>query len=106
MVSRSLEKLEYNAIMALLSSRAATSIGRALCTGLRPASSLSESCAWLCETDEAVRRLLKWGDLPFSGIDDIRPAVKRASGGCSHVRGIPANRFFSASGRQDARGGR
>ncbi len=81
MVSRSLEKLEYNAIMALLSSRAATSIGRALCTGLRPASSLSESCAWLCETDEAVRRLLKWGDLPFSGIDDIRPAVKRASAG-------------------------
>ncbi len=83
MAGKSLEKLEYDLIIELLAKRACTSIGRRLCHELLPAESLSLSLEGQEETEDAFRRLVKWGDLPFGGIDDIRPIVRQASAGAT-----------------------
>ena len=83
MAGKSLEKLEYNVIIELLAQQARTSIGRMLCRELLPASSLSSSLDGQGETEDAFKRLVKWGDLPFGGIDDIRPIVRQASAGAT-----------------------
>lgn len=83
MTEKSLKKLEYDVIIELLASQARTSIGRSLCHELQPASSLSSSLAGLKETEDAYEQLIKWGDLPFGGINDIRPIVRRASAGAT-----------------------
>lgn len=79
MTEKSLKKLEYDVIIDLLAQQAHTSIGRMLCRELLPAASLSSSLEGQEETEDAFRRLVKWGDLPFAGIDDIRPIVRQAT---------------------------
>ncbi len=83
MTEKSLKKLEYDVIIELLAQQARTSIGRMLCRELLPAVSLSSSLEGQEETNDAFVRLVKWGDLPFGGIDDIRPIVRQASAGAT-----------------------
>ena len=83
MTEKSLKKLEYDVIIELLAQQARTSIGRMLCRDLLPAVSLSRSLEGQEETKDAFERLVKWGDLPFGGIDDIRPIIRQASAGAT-----------------------
>ncbi|NLA70843.1 MAG: endonuclease MutS2 [Clostridiaceae bacterium] len=81
MREKTLKNLEYNTIIELVAERALTLPGRMLCSALLPAHTALESESWLTETEDAVARLLKYGDLPFAGINDIRPAVRQAAVG-------------------------
>ncbi|MDD2427006.1 MAG: endonuclease MutS2 [Eubacteriales bacterium] len=81
MMSRSLRKLEFPGIIRLLSEQADTAPGRILCERLLPAENMAEAERRLRETDDAVKRLLEYGGLPFSGIQDISSQVGRAGNG-------------------------
>lgn len=81
MISRSMRKLEFPSVIRLLSEQADTSLGRKMCEELMLAGNQSEAEARLRETDDAVKRLLEYGGLPFGGIQDIRSQVSRASNG-------------------------
>ncbi|HZK29123.1 MAG TPA: endonuclease MutS2 [Clostridia bacterium] len=81
MREKTLKNLEYYTVIGHLSERALTPAGRRLCEELLPADTAAESESRLAETEDAVTRLLKYGDLPFGGINDIRPAVKQAAVG-------------------------
>lgn len=80
-VPKSLATLEYDAIIDRLASHAATVLGRERCERLLPAPSLDATEARLEQTDLFVEHLLTRGDLPFSGIDDIRPFIREAKVG-------------------------
>ncbi|MDD4540684.1 MAG: endonuclease MutS2 [Eubacteriales bacterium] len=80
-MSRSLRKLEFPGIIRLLSEQADTAPGRILCERLLPAENMAEAERRLRETDDAVKRLLEYGGLPFSGIQDISSQVGRAGNG-------------------------
>lgn len=81
MISSSLRKLEFPSIIRLLSQQADTTPGRKLCEELLPAENKAETEFRLRETDDAVNRLLEYGGLPFSGIQDIRSQISRANNG-------------------------
>lgn len=70
--------LEFDAVIRQLSDLAATAPGRGLCQALVPLSSFDESLEALAETEDALLRLIKFGELPLSGVNDIRPSVRRA----------------------------
>ncbi|NLB27538.1 MAG: endonuclease MutS2 [Clostridiaceae bacterium] len=78
---KTLKTLEYPAVIDRLAGFASTETGRVLCRALIPYSSYESSSQALAETDDAAVRLLKYGDLPFSGINDIAPFVRRAEAG-------------------------
>ncbi len=81
MISRSLRKLEFPAIIRLLSEQADTEPGRKQCEELLPAANMAEAEVRMSETEDAVNRLLEYGGLPFAGIQDIRSQVSRADNG-------------------------
>ncbi len=74
-----LRTMEYDKILNKLSAHAATSMGKAAAARLAPASDFEEVKRRLQATDEAVRVERIKGNVPFGGIRDITPAVKRAS---------------------------
>ncbi|NLA96264.1 MAG: endonuclease MutS2 [Clostridiaceae bacterium] len=78
---KTLKTLEYPAVIDRLAGFASTETGRVLCLSLIPQASYESSARALAETDDAVNRLLKYGDLPFSGINPISPSVRRAAAG-------------------------
>lgn len=78
---KTLKTLEYDRVIARLAGFAATAIGRPLCQDLLPLADCQASQEALAETEDAVTRLLKYGELPFSGINDIRPCVRQAQAG-------------------------
>ncbi|HZK25010.1 MAG TPA: endonuclease MutS2, partial [Oscillospiraceae bacterium] len=81
MITGSLRKLEFPSIIRLLSQQADTATGRKLCEQLLPAENKKEAEIRLRETDDAVKRLLEYGGLPFGGIQDIHSQISRASNG-------------------------
>lgn len=78
---KTLKTLEFDAVIQQLTDLASTAIGRPLCQTLVPLADCQASEEALAETDDALIRLLKYGELPFSGINDIGPAVRRAHTG-------------------------
>lgn len=78
---KTLKTLEFPAIIDQLTGFASTEPGRFLCRALLPSSSFDQAGEFLSETEDAVQRLLKYGSLPFTGINDVAPLVGRAQAG-------------------------
>ncbi len=72
-----LHVLEYDKIITLLADQATSESGRKLCLELRPMSDCAQILAAQAETNDALARTLRRGDLSFSGLKDPRPAAKR-----------------------------
>jgi len=77
MNDKSLRTLEYNKIINMLTELAASSRGKELCENLLPHSELSVIMRLQKETSDAQSRLLRKGNISFSGIHDIRPSLMR-----------------------------
>jgi len=76
---RSLSTLEFDKIRNLLSSHARSVYGRELCEELLPCSDLHRVEKWQKETDDTVTYILREGQLPLSGLWDIREALSLVS---------------------------
>ena len=73
--------LEFPTVIMTLADFAQTAPGRLRAMALAPQSDFEGAHKALRETDDAVRRLLKYGELPLSGINDIRPFIRHAAAG-------------------------
>ncbi len=78
MISRVLNLLEFNKIRTQLAGQAASSLGREMAEALVPVADLSDVTHLIQETDEALNVQRLKGHLPFGGITDVRPSLKRA----------------------------
>ena len=83
MNEKSLRILEYNKIIEMLSSKAHSKAGKLLCDGLKPIDNLNEVISSLQNTDDALKRLLKNGNVSFAGNKDIRQSLLRLKKGSS-----------------------
>ena len=83
MNEKSLRILEYNKIIEMLSSKAHSKAGKLLCDGLKPIDSLNEVISSLQNTDDALKRLLRNGNISFAGNKDIRQSLLRLKKGSS-----------------------
>ncbi|GAA5416284.1 endonuclease MutS2 [Paraliobacillus ryukyuensis] len=78
MNDRILHVLEFYKIIEQLENHAASSLGKDQARQLKPSTDLSEVLQLQAETDEAVQVVRLKGNIPFGGIVDIRPSIKRA----------------------------
>ena len=83
MNEKSLRILEYNKIIEMLSSKAHSKAGKLLCDGLKPIDNLNEVISSLQNTDDALKRLLRNGNVSFAGNKDIRQSLLRLKKGSS-----------------------
>lgn len=83
MNEKSLRILEYNKIIEMLSSKAHSKAGKLLCDGLKPIDNLNEVISSLQNTDDALKRLLRNGNISFAGNKDIRQSLLRLKKGSS-----------------------
>ena len=83
MNEKSLRILEYNKIIEMLSSKAYSKAGKLLCDGLKPIDNLNEVISSLQNTDDALKRLLRNGNVSFAGNKDIRQSLLRLKKGSS-----------------------
>ncbi len=77
MNEKALKVLEYPKMIEKLTNYAASQPGKELCRNLLPSSDLSEIRRMQRETTDAVSRLLRKGNISFSGLSDIRPSLRR-----------------------------
>lgn len=77
-MNKLLKTLEYNKIIDKLTTHALTTTGRELCETLEPSWDYNEISEKLNETQEALNIILRYETPQFSGIHDIRTAIKRA----------------------------
>lgn len=85
--------LEFNKIIARLVEQADTSLGKELAKQTKPQTDIASVLKLQDETDQAVQILRLNQTLPFGGISDIRPSIKRAEIGgvlsaseCLHIQ--------------------
>lgn len=83
MNEKSLRILEYNKIIEMLSSKAHSKAGKLLCDGLKPIDNLNEVISSLQNTDDALKRLLRNGNISFAGNKDIGQSLLRLKKGSS-----------------------
>ena len=83
MNEKSLRILEYNKIIEMLSSKAHSKAGKLLCDGLKPIDNLNDVISSLQNTDDALKRLLRNGNVSFAGNKDIRQSLLRLKKGSS-----------------------
>ena len=83
MNEKSLRILEYNKIIEMLSAKAHSKAGKLLCDGLKPIDNLNEVISSLQNTDDALKRLIKNGNISFAGNKDIRQSLLRLKKGSS-----------------------
>lgn len=83
MNEKSLRILEFNKIIAMLSNKAHSSSGKALCDSLKPSDDFSMVTSTLQNTDDAVKRILRNGYISFAGNKDIKAAIMRLQKGSS-----------------------
>ncbi|MCL1877445.1 MAG: endonuclease MutS2, partial [Defluviitaleaceae bacterium] len=81
MNAKTLKALEFQKITEMLTSRAASAMGKAKCAALLPTTHLADITRALKETSEAAGFILRKGSLPLGGISDIRAALARAVAG-------------------------
>lgn len=74
-----LRALEFDKIKQKLAECASSSLGKRLIGDLLPSSRLDEVRDWQAETDEGATVLRLRGHVPFGGITDVRPSLKRAA---------------------------
>ena len=83
MNEKALRVLEYNKIIEMLADKAASTLGKAECTALKPSSDFDEVITWQKETAEATNLMLQIGTPPIGPIYDLSDALKLATiGGC------------------------
>lgn len=75
----STKNLEFGKIVAKLHEYAACSLGNEAISEIEITNDFDLINRALNETDEALLLLYRMGELPYGGISDIRPSVKRAS---------------------------
>lgn len=83
MNDKSLRILEYNKIIDMLSNKAHSKAGKSLCEKLKPSNEFSEVTSILQNTDDAVKRILKNGNISFAGNKDVASSIIRLSKGSS-----------------------
>ncbi|MCM3215129.1 endonuclease MutS2 [Niallia taxi] len=79
MQERALKTLEFDKIKSQLLEHVSSSLGMAKATELMPSTNYEEVVQWQEETDEAAKVVRMRGNIPLSGIHDIRPHVKRST---------------------------
>jgi len=77
MNEKAIKTLEYDKILSHLTDHAASAAAKEMCRSLAPMDSIDEIRSALKETSDAEMRIIGKGSLSFSGIHDIRAAVKR-----------------------------
>lgn len=77
MNEKALRILEYNKIIDMLCESTVSNMGRDIAMDLRPSNDLNEIKELLQETTEAVKLLLKKGNIPIGGMQDIRVPLKK-----------------------------
>lgn len=83
MNTKTLRILEYDKIIQLLMEHANSPMGKKLCEKLLPKTDLDEMIPLQKETSAALSRLYQYGNLSFTGLVDITPALKRVKIGAS-----------------------
>ena len=83
MNEKSLKTLEYYKIIQKLTDFANTPAGKEMCRNLEPMTEIAAIERAQKETSDAEMRIIAGGSLSFSGVRDIRPAVKRLEVGSS-----------------------
>ncbi|MGP7816751.1 endonuclease MutS2 [Niallia sp. 01092] len=79
MHERVLKTLEFDKIKSQLLEHVSSSLGQWKAEQLVPSTEFEEVVRWQEETDEAAKVFRMRGNIPLSGIYDIRPHVKRSS---------------------------
>lgn len=74
---KALRVLEYNKIINMLCESTVSQMGREIAADLKPSSDLNEVKELLQETTEAVNLILKKGNIPLGGIQDIRLPLRK-----------------------------
>lgn len=69
---KSLRNLEYPKVLERLAHKASSALGREKCLALRPATGYEASQAGQQETADLLREIIRKGDLPLAGFDDLR----------------------------------
>ena len=77
MNEKALKVLEYPKIIQKLTDYAASQPGKQLCRDLTPSSDPGTIRRMQTETSDAVSRLLRKGNISFSGLTDIRGSLRR-----------------------------
>lgn len=83
MNEKALKTLEYYKIIQKLTDFANTPAGKEMCRNLEPMTEIAAIERAQKETSDAEMRIIAKGSLSFSGVRDIRPAVKRLEVGSS-----------------------
>ena len=83
MNTKVLHTLEYDKIIDKLTSFATCDSGAKLCSKLLPVTDEGEIMAAQNDTAAAFSRIIKWGNISFSGAADLRPSLMRLSLGSS-----------------------
>ncbi len=77
MNEKALRTLEFDKVIDMLCKNTVSGMGKDIALDLRPSGNLNEVKELLQETTEAVNLLLKKGNVPIGGIQDIRTALKK-----------------------------
>ncbi len=77
MNEKALRILEYYKIIDMLKENTVSSMGRDIAAELKPSSDINEVKELLQETTEAVNLILKKGNVPIAGVQDIRGALRK-----------------------------
>lgn len=77
MNQKTLQKLEFDKIIHILTDHAASAGAKEMCRKLMPSDSPEEIEQAQAETADALRRIYRKGSLSFGGIRDIRGSMKR-----------------------------
>ncbi|HWQ30480.1 MAG TPA: endonuclease MutS2 [Negativicutes bacterium] len=77
MNDKALRILEYNKIIDMLCESTVSGMGRDIAADLKPSTDLNEVRELLQETTEAVNLLLKKGNIPIGGVQDIRVPLNK-----------------------------
>ncbi|HLQ88314.1 MAG TPA: endonuclease MutS2, partial [Enterococcus sp.] len=83
MNKRIFQVLDFDKIVDRLVDQAASSLGKERARQIKPATELERVEQLQAETDQARQVIRLYGDLPFGGITDIRPSLKRVEIGGS-----------------------
>ncbi|MEZ3485972.1 MAG: endonuclease MutS2 [Lachnospiraceae bacterium] len=106
MNKKTINKLEYNKIIELLTDHASSFGGKERCRKLRPMTALPEIHASQQETAAAFTRIVKKGRLSFSGCNPVNDSLKRLEVGAALGSGelLRICRLLEAAGRAKAYG--
>ena len=79
MFERAIKLLEYDKILKQLQNHAASSLGIEKIEQLKPESDINRVQDMVDETEEAFQVLRVRGHLPFGGITNVRPFLKKSA---------------------------